>query len=219
MLLSSFFLSESNANRRSRIRLKKRSICFDLCYPVKEALKVSPPGMGSGNMPVRSYGDKISSNNGFQIRWRDVSQIECSAHMNGDREISFVSVLSPFSPNGHVRGDHFGKVVHDQVCKDLLEAVRHLFCVESCHTDGIFQGPERRLDPPAQSIKFFQFFSRKEFSPKIRQDSFIFIFRQGESYDPERKCVEASSVVMITFLRKIIKRCVGRKEPVVIPVF
>ena len=186
MPLSSFCLAESNANRRTNFRLKKRSIYSDLCYPVEEALKVSPSGMGSGNMPIRPYGDKIFSNNGFQIRWRDVSQIECSAHMNSDREISFVSVLSLFGPNGHVRGDHFGKVVHDQVCKDLLKAVRHLFCVESCHTDGIFQGPERRLDPPAQSIELFQFFGRKEISFKISQDSLILIPRERKSHDPER---------------------------------
>ena len=148
-----FFSFTSMINRRTHtLSAKTGDKHLELCYSIEEALKESSTLQVSGIMPVRSYRDKISSNKGFQIWWRDASQEKLSAYMNSNREVCFISILSLSCHNGHVRGDHFGKVVHDQVCKDLLEAARHFFCVQSVHTDRKLQITKSRLNPPAQCI-------------------------------------------------------------------
>ena len=91
----------------------------NLCYPVKEALK----GLCWRRpfpVSVWAYGNQISGNDRFQLRWWDVPLKEYFAYACRDRKVGFVSVFPLFLLNEHVRGDRFSKVIHDQVCKDFL---------------------------------------------------------------------------------------------------
>ena len=50
--------------------------------------------------------------------------------MNGNREIDLIGILSVFLFYDHVRGDQFGKVIHNKPGKDFLKDVFLLFGVK-----------------------------------------------------------------------------------------
>ena len=74
----------------------------------------------ASNRNILAYG-------GFNIWWRNITKKELSANLDSNREICFVRVFSVGLLNDYVRGNQFGKVVHDQSGKDLLGNVLHFF--------------------------------------------------------------------------------------------
>ena len=75
-------------------------------------------------------GRNMSSNESFNIWWRNIPKKELSANLYSNRKVRFVRVFSVGLLNDYVRGNQFRKVVHDHSGKDILGNVLHLFCVK-----------------------------------------------------------------------------------------
>ena len=66
----------------------------------------------------------------FNIWRRYIFQEEIAANMYSGSEVNSVGMLSVFPLNDYVRGNQFGKIVHSQSCKDLLENILRFFRVK-----------------------------------------------------------------------------------------
>ena len=84
----------------------------------------------------------------FNIWWRYIAKKELSANLYCNRKIGFTRVFSVCFLNDYVRGDQFGKVVHDESGKNFLAYVLHLFCVKMQQSNGVFQFPKCRFNTP-----------------------------------------------------------------------
>ena len=118
--------------RQTKVCPKKVFILARLCYSIQETMENLYSQISSA-MSFWPYRYKISCNNGFQIRWWcSFKEIE-SAHMDGNREVCFICMLSLLFSNDYVRGNHFRKVIHNQMCIDFLMDAHHLFWMKIKH--------------------------------------------------------------------------------------
>ena len=124
-----FFCNLGMTSKRIGNPLKKLFKTKKLCYSIEEAYCMFNnhitwiASAGASDRNILAYGS-------FNIWWRNITKKELSANLYSNREICFVRVFSVGLLNDYVRGNQFGKVVHDQSGKDLLVYVLHLFCVE-----------------------------------------------------------------------------------------
>ena len=61
-----------------------------------------------------------------------------SANVNGNREVDLVGAPFIHLENDYVRGNHFGKIVQDHSCENLLGDGLLSLCVKIRQTDGVF---------------------------------------------------------------------------------
>ena len=101
----------------------------DLCYSIGEAYGTRT-GHNTRSASAWTNWRNIPANDSFNIGWRHITKKELSANMDSDSEICFISIFAVGFMKDYVRGNQFGKVVHDESGKDLLVYVLHLSCVE-----------------------------------------------------------------------------------------
>ena len=118
--------------RQTKVCRKKVFNSALLCYSVQETME-NLCGQISSAMSFWSYRYKISCNYGFQIRWWCSFIEEESAHMDSNREVCFICMLSLLFSNDYVRGNHFRKVIHNQMCINFLMDAHHLFWMKIKH--------------------------------------------------------------------------------------
>ena len=82
-------------------------------------------------------GRDISSQDSFNIGWRNISKKELSTNVYSNGEVYFVGVLLRGLLNDYGRGNQFGEIVHDEPGEDFLENVLHLFAVKKQQTNGV----------------------------------------------------------------------------------
>ena len=126
------FLFSDNTIRQTKVCQKIIFNSAQLCYSIQEAMK-NLRSQISSSMSFWPYWYKSSCNYGFQIRrWCSFIE-ETSAHMDGNREVRFICILSLLFSNDYVRGNHFREVIHNQMCIDFLMDGHHLFWMKIKH--------------------------------------------------------------------------------------
>ena len=205
--------------KKQTVRLPK-TLCKEkkLCYPIQEAkglfrLELTRP------TPTRANGRNMLRKQGFNPRWREITQEELSANVYGGREIDLVGIFSAFLVNDYGLGNQFIEVVHGKAGKDFLVNELHLFCVEMLETDGVFQFTERSFNPPAHGIELFLFFRREVIGIQIGNDGFKGIVRNRKTHNAKRKLVEHGGIVLSGTGGEKIKFRTVRDMPVVVFVF
>ena len=176
-------LKKGIANKQAECLLKK-ALCKKqkLCYSIKEAkrlfrLELTRP------TPTGANGRNMLRKQGFNTRWREITQEELSANMYGSREIDLIGIFSVFLLNDYGLGNQFIEVVHGKAGKDFLVDELHLFCVEMLEPHGVFQFTERGFNPPTHSVEFPQFLWRKAASVQIGNNCFNGAIRNRETYN------------------------------------
>lgn len=127
----------------------------------------------------------------FHRRWAQKDPADMCCHS----EIHFISVLflSLFN-NGKV-DQSFRNIIRSQLCPDFLLNIFRFVSMEVAKPDGIFELSERTFNAPSGKIQFLDPFRREFIFCKIGKDTFIGIFRYGETYNPERQVVSVGRAI------------------------
>ena len=135
MLIS---LKKGIANKQA-VRLLKKALCKQgkLCYSIEEAKGLFRLEL-TGPTPTGANGRNMLRKQGFNLRWREITQEELSANMYSGREIDLIGIFSVFLLNDYGLGNQFIEVVHSKAGKDFLVNELHLFCVEMLESNGVF---------------------------------------------------------------------------------
>ena len=123
-----------------------------LCYSISEANRVfrihfAKPASPSAN------GRLVFLDGGFNVRWRRIPQEELSASVYSSSKVCLIGEFCIRRRNDYVRGNQFGKVVHNKAGKDFLVNVLHFFCVEMKKANGVLEFTERGFDTPTHTIE------------------------------------------------------------------
>ena len=65
----------------------------------------------------------ILSNQGFNFRRRNILQKEIGTNMYGSRKIHFAGESTLLLLDDYGRGNHLGKIIHDEFGENLLENI------------------------------------------------------------------------------------------------
>ncbi len=82
------------------------------------------------HISARTNGRNEPANERINIRRRNITEEELSAHQNSNRKVRLIGILTDSVVKDNSRGNEFGKVVHDQSGKNFLVNEIGLFCME-----------------------------------------------------------------------------------------
>ena len=157
-----------------------------LCYSVGETGRSSfaLSGRATFKFTIRANRDNISCNQCFNIWRMHISGKKRSAYMYGCRKIHFVCMFTMAFLNDHLGSDPFSKVIYDKWSKYFLGYAFRFFWMKVKHPHSVLKASEGSFNPPAKSVKLFQFFRGILFLRKIGDKRFRKFLGYADPYDP-----------------------------------